>query len=406
MNKSQLHNTKKIIWMHSHFLYWMGGTKFIFEVIKRINKKNKVVVIVENSSVQASLAYKDAGIELISLGKSTSTSILYWLFFPLNILKDYLMIKKILNNHNLNTQNSIVITSMFPMNYISYVLKLNYSQYCFEPFAFFHDNDFIANFNKIKRIMIQILAFIYKRFDIIATRNAKFIFTLNNTTKEIIYKVYGKKSIVTYAGIDSRHFSPHVSAPIKNMYKNKSIIVHSTDYSPVKGTERMIRIFSDVKKLVPNTILLITSTLDNRNEKLRLKNLATEFGISKSVKFLGFVDYKLLPEIYSLSKVIVQCSYSTMSGTTSMALPVKEAMSCGTPAIRYPILNEDVTDGQTGYLVDPRDTNEMISKIVKILTMSKQDYNVFSKKARRDIINKYNWEYTTDIILNKISKII
>lgn len=397
---------QKIIWMHSHFLYWMGGTKFVFEVLKRINQKNKVIVIVENSSDQAFLAYKNAGIELINLGKSTSTSIFYWLFFPFNIIKDCLMIKNILDDRNLNKQNSVVITSMFPMNYISYILNLNYSQYCFEPFAFFHDKDFITNFNQIKKIMIQILAYIYKRLDIVATRNAKLIFTLNNTTKEIIYKIYKKKSIVTYAGIDSRHFHPYVSTSFKNKYKNKSVIVHSTDYSPVKGTERMIRIFSDVKKQIPNAILLITSTLDNKNEKSRLKNLAVEMGTSRSIRFLGFVDYKLLPEIYSLSKVIVQCSYSTMSGTTSMALPVKEAMSCGTPAIRYPILNEDVTDGKTGYLVDPRNTKEMVDKTIKILRMNKLHYSEFSKQARKNIVNKYDWEYTTSIILNKINKIV
>jgi glycosyltransferase involved in cell wall biosynthesis len=291
---------------------------------------------------------------------------------------------------------------MFPMNFIATLIGFRHIQYCFEPFAFFYDKEFIKGFTPIKRLLINILSILYKWIDILATKRADRVITLNQTTFKTMKIVYGVNSRISFAGIDTKHFYPHVSKEIKNMYAGKSLIIHSTDYSPVKGTDKMIRIFSQVKKEVPNSFLLITSTIANASEVTRLKNLAKSLKVEDSIKFLGFVDYNILPQLYSLSRVLVQCSYSTLSGTTSMALPVKEALACGTPAIRYPILDEDVIDGVTGFLVDPRKTSLMVKKIVEILKMDNRVYNQFSHKARVSIANKYSWDSTSRIILNEI----
>ena len=69
-----------IIWLHTHFLYWMGGTKFIHQVIKELKKKNNIkniTVIVENTSDFANKQFKELSIELISLNSKTSTSVIY-----------------------------------------------------------------------------------------------------------------------------------------------------------------------------------------------------------------------------------------------------------------------------------------------------------------------------------------
>lgn len=395
----------RVIWLYSHFMYWMGGTKFIYEVIKRISKKYDILVIVENSSKQAIENYKKIGVKVLSLNKLTSTSLVYWLFFPIQIIEDYWLINKILKSSKMKVDNTILVTIMFPMNFIAMILGFRHVQYCFEPFAFFHDKEFIKDFNPIKKFLINVLSILYKWIDILATKRADNVITLNQTTFKTMKMVYGVNSRISFAGIDTKHFYPHVSKEIKDTYDEKLLIIHSTDYSPVKGTDKMIRIFSQVKKEVPSSHLLITSTIVNNSELTRLKKLAKSLMVDDSIEFLGFVDYDILPQLYSLSRVLVQCSYSTLSGTTSMALPVKEAMACGTPAIRYPILDEDVVDGVTGFLVDPRKTNLMVKRIVEILKMDDKVYNQFSRKARISIANRYNWDSTSDIILNEIKAV-
>ncbi len=299
-----------------------------------------------------------------------------------------------------------MVTSMFPMNIFPHLLRKKHVQYCFEPFAFFHDPDFIKNFPVIKRSLIKLTSFFYKWLDVSATKSANSVITLNNTTAKFINEVYKIKPRISFTGIDTKHFHPFVSQELLAKYKNVDVIIHSTDYTPVKGTDLMIKIFARIKKQNPKVRLLITSTINNAREKDKLGTIAQKLGVKNDVEFLGFIDYDILPQLYSVAKVLVQCSYSERSGTTSMALPVKEAMACGTLCIRFPIKGEDVVDGVTGYLVDPRDMQEMTNKIIKILNMKQDKYQRASKKARTTIVDKYNWVYTSDIVKREIDSII
>jgi len=394
----------KIIWVHPHFLYWMGGTKYIYEVIKRLKRDFEMTVIVENAIPLAFENYKKIGVKLVSLNKLSSTSASYWLTLPYHIIKDRDSLLRILRK--LENQNSLIVSSMFPMNVVVSLLGKKHLQYCFEPFAFFHDPEFIKNFPPLKRHLVELASFLWSWLDVWATKKADKVVTLNNTTARYIKKVYDVTPDISFTGIDTKHFRPFIGQDLKEKYKNKQIIVHSTDYTPVKGTDKMIRIFAETKKIVPSAHLLITSTIKNSKEENNLKTLAKRLGVENFVEFLGFVDYEILPQIYSLASVLVQCSYSERSGTTSMALPVKEAMACGTLAIRFPVKNEDVEDGITGFLVDPRKTKKMVKKIVQVLKMNRKRYNISSVKARNYIVNKYSWENTSNIIKANINALL
>ena len=65
-------NKPKLFWLHPHFLYWMGGTKYIYEVITRLSSSFDLTVIVENTGDYAAKLYQSAGINLISLNKSST----------------------------------------------------------------------------------------------------------------------------------------------------------------------------------------------------------------------------------------------------------------------------------------------------------------------------------------------
>lgn len=382
----------------------MGGTKYIYEVIKRLKKDFDITVVVENANLLALENYKKIGVKLVSLKKLSSTSPVYWLTLPFHIITDKNSLLKSIKGFK--DQDLLIVSSMFPMNVVASLLGKKHLQYCFEPFAFFHDPEFIKNFPPFKRYLVKLASLLWSWLDIWATKKADKIITLNNTTAKYIKRVYSVTPDMSFTGIDTKHFKPFVNKDLKEKYKNKEIIVHSTDYTPVKGTTRMIRIFAKIKKIIPSAHLLITSTIKNPKEEKRLKTLAEELSIGNSVEFLGFVDYDILPQIYSLAKVLVQCSYSERSGTTSMALPVKEAMACGTLAIRFPVKNEDVENGVTGFLVDPRNIGKMVKKICEVLKMSEKSYNISSVKARKYIVKKYTWENTAKIIARNINALL
>lgn len=386
----------KLYWLHSHFLYWMGGTKYIFEVLKRLAPQYDLTVIVEDALPSATELYTKQGIKLINLHKLSTNNIIYWLTFPWQLLMTVLKVKKLL------PRQSIVVSSMFPMNVVAALTHSPAHQLIFEPFAFFHDPDFQKGFPLLKRILLRLLKFLYGPLDIWATRKSAQILTLNTVTQKGIRQIYRRDSTPVYTGIDSTHFHPHVSAVLKKKYQGKHILIHSTDYTPVKGTNRMIRLFARVKQLDPLAHLLITTTIRNSTQEAAYRQLSTDLAVADSIEFLGFVDYDLLPELYSLAKILVQCSYSELSGTTSMALPVKEALACGTAAIRSPVTKEDVEEGVTGYLVDPRNEDLMVKRIMQLLKLTPAQLSKLARIARAKIVKLYTWEQTA----TKISRII
>jgi len=388
-----------IIWLHTHFLYWMGGTKFIHQVIKELKKKNNIkniTVIVENTSDFANKQFKELSIELISLNSKTSTSVIYWALLPFFLINNYFKIKSILKSKKLNKKNSIIISSMFPMNFIANLFELKHVQNCYEPFAFFYDRNFISQFPLLKKTFITILSFFYSPLDKWSTKKSTVLLTLNNTTKKMIKNIYDVDCIKTQAGVNSDLFKPYVSIKIKNKYKNQKIAIHSTDYSPVKGTDLVIKAFAVASKKIPNARLLITTTIDDSQRKSELIKLAKNLKVKNKIDFLGFLPIEELPQYYSLANVMIQGAYSESSGTTSMSLPIKEAMCCETPAIRPDIGGEDVIDGKSGFLVDPRKTLLLAEKM-KILLKNDKLSKKMGKVGREYIKNKYTWENTAKI---------
>lgn len=393
-----------LVWIHSHFLYWMGGTKFVHYVVGEFKKRKnigKVLVVVENTSDFSKQKFSEHEVEFESLNSPTSTNPLYWIFLPFFILLNILKIKKLLKERKLNKDNTVIISGMFPMNIVASFLKPKHLQNCYEPFAFFYDKDFISQFSVPKKIFIKMLSIFYSPLDKWAIRKANKVLTLNTTTQKTVKNIYGVQSIKTQAGVNFDLFKPYVSKKIRKKYQGKKIAIHSTDYSPVKGTDLVIKAFAKIGKELPKANLLITTTIEDEGRKNALANLAKKLGVGKQVKFLGFLPIEEVPQYYSLANVMVQGAFSESSGTTSMSLPVKEAMCCETPAIRPDMGGEDVEDGKTGFLVDPRRT-DLLAEKMKILLMDSKLSKTMGKKARIFIKKKYTWENTSKAFLKLI----
>lgn len=391
--------TTNLVWLHSHFLFWMGGTKFVYEVLKQLQSDTQlqsITVIVDRVSPSVRDMFRRLNVDIVELGGPTSTHFVYWLFLPvLNWLRAH-QVRRIQIDRGLRANNTIVVSSMFPMNAVAKLIGYRHIQNCYEPFAFFYDHEFIAKFPLLKRVAIKLLGLVYRSLDIAATQSAAVVLTLNSVTQKLIAETYARRSVLTQAGVDTSLFRPFVSTEIRSRYKNKKIVIHSTDYSPVKGTDRVLHAMKEVVAQEPTAHLLITSTLKNERAQQALQNLAQELGIASHCSFLGFVPIDELPQLYAMAVVLVQGSSSERSGTTSMALPVKEAMCCGTTAIRPSAGSEDTVDGQTGYICDPRDTARLAKLIVNVLADTRRAKKM-GLQARNFISARYSWPATANV---------
>ena len=388
---------KKILWMHSHFNYWMGGTKLIFQLTSKLNEHIPVKVLVEDYGEEARANYAGENIELIKTTGITSTSPWYWLILPHYVRKN----QEIASRHI--DSDTILVSSMFPMNAVMSAFPNRKLQYMFEPFAFIHDELMINGMPLAKRLFCRYVRWRYAKLDIAATRAAHKVFTLNDVTAGTIREIYQLDAIPTYTGIDTEFFRPIDSPDLRDKYRGRRVLIHSTDFSPIKGTDLALKALALVKKRYPNVLLLVTTTIQDEKGIAQMWELADKLGIRPNIEFLGFVPYQELPRYYSFSEILLQTGIGAKAGATSFSLPAKEALACATPVIRHPITTEDVEHEVSGLLIDASDSARYADGICQLLEHPERS-RLMGRKGREKIVATFNWHSVIQTLLRTITE--
>ena len=381
-------NRPDILWLHPHFLNWMGGHKYIYEVVVRLSRKYRVTIASAKFSPEAIKKFKAKQIKTFELSGISTNNPLYWLFLPYFILKDALRLRKVIYKYK------VVISSMFPMNIVAMILGIKHIQLCYEPYAFFYDENFINGFTAMQRFFLNLAKIMYSWIDKLATRDAEVVLTLSDFNKRWIRTIYKRNSIIVYEGVDTGFFRATSNKELEKRYFSYKVLFHSTDFTRIKGTEYLFKALPLIRESIPNVKLLISSTIQNNSEKNKLLKYAGEKGFNDSIEFLGFVPLDLLPAYLSLAKVVVQPSIGQ-----SMSLTVKEAMSCSTPVVTSLEGKEQFKNREAGYLVDPKESENLAGSVVKLLKDDKIAKNM-GLNGVRIVREKFSW----DAVCGKIEK--
>ena len=376
----------RIMWLHSHLSYWSGGTKFVFNVIRELSKTHNIDLFVQKSSKDIVKKFNEISVKVITLSKSSTGDIRFWLNFDRQLLRE----KKILEYHSKNYD--VVISSFFPMNIVANSIRLPHLQYCFEPFAFFWDNFMIEKLPTFRKFVLKYLKRKYGKKDIEATRISARILTVNSETKKWIFKIYGKKSIPTLLGADTRFFKKTIDEKLVEKYQNKKIIIHSTDWTPLKRTNWLIDQFIDINSQINESYLLITEVItEGKERELAIKKIKEN---NLNVELCGFISHEMIPKYYSMADV---AAYSGIGqGASAASLFVLECMSCETPVVRTNDTNEEVEHEKTGFLFDKNDSENFQKYIIKLLTNPTLKEKL-GKNARQFIQENYSWKRVAEI---------
>ncbi|TLU55776.1 MAG: N-acetyl-alpha-D-glucosaminyl L-malate synthase BshA [Chlorobium sp.] len=140
---------------------------------------------------------------------------------------------------------------------------------------------------------------------------------------------------------------------------DEKIVIHISNFRPVKCIGDIIRIFYAVSQTTSATLLLV----GDGPERSEAEILVRQFGIVDRVKFLG----KLLDIVPLLSIADVMLM---PSNAESFGLAALEAMACGVPVVAtmaggFP---EFIVPGRHGYLLAPGDVEGMIGKALLLLS--------------------------------------
>lgn len=128
---------------------------------------------------------------------------------------------------------------------------------------------------------------------------------------------------------------------------------------PQKGLFYLISAFSDLIKKKPDSQLWILGDGPLRKE---LENKVKKLGIEKNVNFWG--DSSNVQEFLCAIDVFVHPSLFE-----GMPNAVLEAMGAGKPVIASAVdgVNEVIIDGESGFLVEPKDINGLAIKMLEVL---------------------------------------
>jgi L-malate glycosyltransferase len=141
----------------------------------------------------------------------------------------------------------------------------------------------------------------------------------------------------------------------------EKLIVHASNFRPVKRINDCIRIFAALQGKVKARLVLV----GDGPERSQGEWLARQLGVSKNVIFVGkqhsIVEYFAIADLFLLT-----------SETESFGLSALEAMACEVPVIASNVggLPEVVIDGESGYLAEVGDIETMAKYAAKILSSS------------------------------------
>ena len=160
------------------------------------------------------------------------------------------------------------------------------------------------------------------------------------------------------------------------------VLMHVSNFRPVKRVRDVVRIFARVAKEVPSVLVMVGDGPDRVDAEAEVR----ELGIQEKVFFLGKID-AVAPLLAGADLFLLP------SDSESFGLSALEALASGVPVIgtRAGGLPEVVRDNETGFLCPVGDIDGMSEAALGILR-DRDRWNTMSALAARDARERFNLE--------------
>ena len=202
---------------------------------------------------------------------------------------------------------------------------------------------------------------------------------LADETKEV-FKIENNIKVI-HNFYDEERFKPSATICQRSQFANDDefLLMHVSNFRPVKRTLDVIDIFEKVSAKLPAKLLLIGEGPDT----ILARRQITKKGLTDKVIFLGNQNRV---------EAILPCAdlFLLPSEEESFGLAALEALACGVPVIGTSGtgLVEVVDDEVNGYLLSVGDTTSMADKAVKLL-QDETKLKKFKESASRMVAKKF-----------------
>jgi len=343
-----------------------------FGIAKEISSKHKVFVITDTSKGKPEdfLKLEDAGIEIIPLNnRPYSASLGEYLKYILKLRKK---IKTCSPEYIFFVTIELSILGAFIHNLIG-VKKTFFLITGFGPFVL-TDNFKAKLFRVINKIAYLFLIF---------NKNFKFIFQNQDDMNIFLSKNISSTSnslLISGNGIDTQEF-PF----IERNGNNELTFLFAARLVKSKGFNEFLEAGKILITKYPKTKFIVAGKLDFENPETISEKTYSCLQDS-SIEFVGEIYYQKMNDLYKKATVFVLPSYR--EGLPKAAL---EAASTGMPLILtdVPGCRECVENNVNGYMVREKDSNDLASKMEKII-LNPEIIKQMSLSSRRIIEEKFS----------------
>jgi glycosyltransferase involved in cell wall biosynthesis len=170
---------------------------------------------------------------------------------------------------------------------------------------------------------------------------------------------------------------------------------------PYKGIDLLLRAWEQVEALSENTCLVIAGT--GAPELLdQIRGQVKELGLKRVKLHFRFISTEELVALYRAAGVVV---YPYRAITTSGALATGLALGKAIIASDLPVFRELLIDGENALLVDPQDSDELASALIK-LSQDSLLRNQLAEKVRELSFGDQTWSVIANKTLQAYEKVL
>ncbi len=198
---------------------------------------------------------------------------------------------------------------------------------------------------------------------------------------------------LTYNFVDKRVYYPRDVVNLRADFAapNEKILMHISNFRPVKRVGDVIDIFEKVHQKIPSKLLLV----GEGPEQSKMQHKIQSLGLEEHVCFLG--KQEDVAQVISMADVLLLPSEKESFGLVAL-----EAMACGVPTIGSNAggIPELVTHGETGFLAGIGDTEQMAEYVYQLLSDEK-----LSKQFKEACISRARHVFCNDVITAQYEQI-
>ncbi|MCM3269185.1 N-acetyl-alpha-D-glucosaminyl L-malate synthase BshA [Paenibacillus elgii] len=198
---------------------------------------------------------------------------------------------------------------------------------------------------------------------------------------------------LAYNFVDKRVYFPREVASLRKEFAppDEKILIHISNFRPVKRVTDVVDIFDRVRKEVPSRLLFVGEGPELSKVLCKVK----ELGLLDRVTFCGKQDD--VAQLLSLADLMLLPSEKESFGLVAL-----EAMACGVPTIASNAggIPELITHGETGYLADIGDVEQMAAYAIALL----KDESLY-KKTVDACLYRARYTFCNDLITRQYEEL-